>query len=133
MPPLTDAVIFCDDIREETGNKVTLVGIYGKRLFLPKDAKFPAGIRQLCVYIRLTGVRGGETLRVTVSRDSRTVFELPESAPIKTPNYPDEYSSVSLYLVPFAFESVGEYTFGLYWANQTKPFREEVLQVLFTP
>jgi hypothetical protein len=129
MPPQLDTLIICDDVREEMGNKATLVGIYGKHLFFPKNAKFPAGMRQLCLFLRCTGAKGGETVRLRVSRDAQTVFESPESSPVKAPDYPNEYSSISLYLIPFAVESVGDLKFSLYWGNENKPFREEIMQV----
>lgn len=44
------AVIFCDDIRVETGNKFTLVGCYGADLLLPQ---FPATLPKLGAYVRI--------------------------------------------------------------------------------
>lgn len=130
MPPKLDTVIFCDDFREETGNKGTLVGVYGKRLFLPKDAKFPAGMRSLCIYTRFTNVRGGETIRITVSHKGKVIFESPESTPMKAPPYEDDYSSYVFFLIPFTIEEVGAYEFSLYWGNESISFAEQTLTVL---
>jgi hypothetical protein len=133
MPPLLDSLIFCDDIREEKGNKITLAGVYGKHLFFPADAKFPAGIRQLCVYLRFTGIRGGETVRLRVSMNDEVIFEAPESSQVKVPDQPNEYAAISMFLIPFGVQNVGDLKFGFYWGKEDRPFREEVLYVRLAP
>jgi len=57
--------IFCDDIRQEIGNKVTLVGCYGDELYVPD---FPAHIHKLCVHFILTSIdeRSDQDLDVSV-------------------------------------------------------------------
>lgn len=40
---------FCDDVRNEIGNKFTLVGCYGDDLLFPT---FPAALSKLCVVVR---------------------------------------------------------------------------------
>lgn len=37
---------FCDDIRREEGNKVSLMGIYGNYMYFPE---FPAKLQKLCI------------------------------------------------------------------------------------
>lgn len=133
MPPKLDTIIFCDDIRQETGNKLTLVGIYGSHVYLPKDAKFPAGMRQLCAYLRFSGVRGGEKLSLKVERETKVVYESPEPSELRAPNQEDEYSQVGLFLVPFGFESFGNYSFKFFWEKEALLVREVVLRVLPLP
>jgi hypothetical protein len=133
MPPLLDTILFCDDIRQEAGNKLTVVGIYGRHLFLPRDAQFPAGIRQLSIYLRFADVVGGEILRLKVVLGTRIVFEPKEPTLLSVPLHRDEYSSVGLFLVPFAFESFGDYTIQLYWDDEVRPFKEEILTVSPAP
>lgn len=59
--PKTDEVLqvirsfcvnYCDDIRHELGNKISLIGIYGSDLLLPE---VPAVIPKLCIYAQLYG------------------------------------------------------------------------------
>lgn len=42
--------IFCDDVRHEVGNKFTLVGCYGRELYVPE---FPTTIRRICVHFNV--------------------------------------------------------------------------------
>ena len=42
--------LFCDDVRNEVGNKLSLMGVYGQDLLL---RKFPATISKLCVVMVL--------------------------------------------------------------------------------
>ena len=44
-------VLYCDDIREEIGNKLSLMGVYANDLIAPQ---FPATMSKLCVAVRLT-------------------------------------------------------------------------------
>lgn len=45
-------VNYCDDIRHELGNKISLIGIYGADLLVPE---VPAIIPKLCIYAQLYG------------------------------------------------------------------------------
>lgn len=61
-------VNYCDDIRLEVGNKISLIGIYGSDLVVPET---PTVVPKLCIYAQLytePGSRFDEDveLRVTV-------------------------------------------------------------------
>lgn len=43
-------VIYCDDIREEVGNKVSYMGIYSKDLFVPTS---PIVLPKLCIAVKV--------------------------------------------------------------------------------
>ena len=43
-------VMYCDDIRQETNGKISLMGIYGDNLVL---ANFPAKLAKLCLVVRI--------------------------------------------------------------------------------
>lgn len=43
-------VNYCDDIRLEVGNKISLIGIYGADLLVPE---MPAVIPKLCIYVQI--------------------------------------------------------------------------------
>ena len=53
MKPKLNYLILCDDIRQEVWNKVTLVGIYGNQIYVPK---FPFTFPKLCMQISLGGI-----------------------------------------------------------------------------
>jgi hypothetical protein len=46
--------ILCDDVRTETGNKFSLMGIYGQSILFKK---VPAALPQLCLCIMIEGVK----------------------------------------------------------------------------
>jgi len=79
--------IYCDDIRQEILNKVTLVGIYNDKIVLPSDAKFPVKLR-LGVYVRLL-LDGSDSnvtgFRFTIGNNGKEIatVDAVASAPIK--------------------------------------------------
>ncbi len=82
---------FCDDVRQEIGNKFSLMGCYGTDLYVPA---FPITLPKLCVFVhvrtprerpfeRLTLrlVRGGERLSELVANpDKLNAGETPDWA-----------------------------------------------------
>ena len=56
--PKFEYSIICDDIREEKGNKLTLVGMYQRDIFVPK---FPFSFPKLCFVLSYTGIKGGDS------------------------------------------------------------------------
>jgi len=48
-PPPYGTATFCDDFRQEVGNKVTLVGVYSGDMTFPQGVTFPLGIPKLVV------------------------------------------------------------------------------------
>jgi hypothetical protein len=66
---------FCDDIRQEVGNKVSLMGCYGTKMFL---AKFPVVLPKLCIQVQVTTPinKPFERLVIRVLRDDEPIAEL---------------------------------------------------------
>lgn len=66
---------FCDDIRYEVGNKVSLMGIYSKDLIFPT---LPAFVGRLGVVLTIdTDINEPiETIKVLVEKDAETLIEL---------------------------------------------------------
>jgi hypothetical protein len=50
MIPRHVETIFCDDIRQEIGGKLSLIGIYSGALFVPA---FPATLPKLCLLVKV--------------------------------------------------------------------------------
>src|SRR5215472_6476318 len=44
-------VIFCDDIRSEIGNKISLIGIYTNSIIIPAEVQFPVTLAKLGIAI----------------------------------------------------------------------------------
>ena len=74
--PRFASAIFCDDIRYELGNKVTLVGLYNKDLFVQE---FPAHLSRLAVSLNVdTPIeKPFETFGVIVEKGDEVVMEIP--------------------------------------------------------
>lgn len=68
--------IFCDDVRQELGNKLSLMGIYGGDLYV---ASMPATLPKLCLIIKVVTPADDpfSKLTVRVLQDDRTLLEQP--------------------------------------------------------
>lgn len=75
MIPRHVETIFCDDIRQEIGGKLSLMGIYSGALFVPA---FPATLPKLCLLVKvLTPVDDPlRTLKLRVLRDDEVLQEI---------------------------------------------------------
>lgn len=70
--------IYCDDIRQEVGNKTSLIGIYKGKMFVPS---FPIVIPKLCVAVSIVTptTRPFKTLKIKVLRGDQVLLEAPLS------------------------------------------------------
>ena len=66
---------FCDDVRQEIGNKFSLMGCYGSDLYVPA---FPITLPKLCVFViaRTPRERPFERLTLRLVRGSEVLSEL---------------------------------------------------------
>jgi uncharacterized protein DUF6941 len=111
MAPRLETIIICDDIRPELGNKLTLVGVYGKQIFLGGDVKFPAALPKLCVFLRWSGVKGGgDKISFSVEYDGKEMGKSPAPTALEVPRFGDDYSQTSIQMVPFPLTGFGDYT-----------------------
>lgn len=74
MIPRYAHAIYCDDFRAEVGNKISLMGAYGLKLFLPS---FPITLPKLCVMVSaVTGMADPfRALTVRIRLDDSVLFE----------------------------------------------------------
>jgi hypothetical protein len=56
--PKFETGIVCDDIREEIGNKLTLIGIYEQEIFV---SKLPYTFPKLCFFISCKNMKSGDS------------------------------------------------------------------------
>ncbi len=83
--PKFNFVIICDDIRTEVGNKISMMGVYQKDIFVPR---FPYIFPKLCFVINYENIKGGDTflikfigqslmsMTLSLSRKIKLTFEL---------------------------------------------------------
>ena len=66
--------IFCDDVRQEVGNKLSYLGIYGPNLIVPA---FPTTLIKLCcvLTVRLPADAPPKSVIFRLLRDDEVVFE----------------------------------------------------------
>jgi hypothetical protein len=74
-PNRTVIAQFCDDVRQEIGNKFSLMGCYGTDLYVPT---FPITLPKLCAFVHVRTPREQPFLRLTLRlvRGGETLSEL---------------------------------------------------------
>lgn len=103
--------IFCDDIRQEVGNKLSFVGCYQGELFVPMA---PVALPKLCVFATVwtSKEKPFKSLTVRVVQDNTTELariEIPEEGLKEASQITDETStrkafSTAIVFAPFAVE-----------------------------
>ena len=109
-------LILCDDVRQETGNKYSLMGVYGADLVF---AQLPALLPKLCVCIMLNNVR-------TDFHEGNVTFKLPETEPTQialkvSSNLVGQNITLFAVMVPFRAKCAGEARVELRFAGDSKP------------
>lgn len=98
--------ILCDDVREEIGNKISLMGIYDDNIVLPV---LPAVLPKLCIYINMIDVSKDVTaFKVKVSvpgKDSPIEFNIPAQV---NHDVPKKNARIMIALSPFKVTKIGE-------------------------
>ena len=84
--------ILCDDVRTETGNKFSLMGIYGRSILFKK---FPALLPKLCLCIMIEGAK-------IDFREFNVTFKCPETETTHIKLPVSEESQVGQNIVLFA-------------------------------
>lgn len=104
----------CDDVRFETGNKVSLIGLYDLNLIV---RQVPARIPQLALFQRWAGVSGARKIKIEVRGSA--------SAGVHTfqADYLGDRDRVQIALrfSPIELIGAGELEFATYWDGQPVP------------
>ncbi|MEW6326402.1 MAG: hypothetical protein AB1487_02225 [Thermodesulfobacteriota bacterium] len=109
--------ILCDDVREEVGNKTSLMGIYPESMVFEK---LPAILPKLCLFVMLIKTKK----RIPKFEVTLTT---PRAEPIRNalPEPPNQQIGGNLNLAivisPFRINSPGEAKFEIYFEEETKP------------
>lgn len=106
-----NSVIVCDDIREELGGKLTLAGVYSNSLLLDRSIAFPALMKSLCLFVRVSlEDRDPAPDRLTVRGSFNGEQVLEHGGTLNVGNR-GEPVTVRLAFVPFTLRGFGELTF----------------------
>lgn len=116
MPISVVNSIICEDIRREADNKLSLIGVYPRRIIsLPSDEVFPARISSIHFYLQI---------ETTEDQELPVVFSA--KSPSRSPNdlYPDisagsvrlhtsKENILNIHLKDFPVNEVGRYDVGI--------------------
>ena len=110
--------ILCDDVRQEVGEKRSLMGIYSNKLILKK---LPAFLSKLCLVAFL------EDLQKPISNAKARILN-PQMEPIETMNVPHlepvaagEDLQIVFAFTPFKVEASGDAKIEIYFNDAVKP------------
>ncbi len=111
--------IICDDIRFETGNKVSLMGLYDEDIVL---AQVPARLPKLCMYQRWDDTAGIGNIKIELagSAVARAVAAKLEPDPA-THNHSKPKVQIMVTFAPLDLVSEGELSFGTYFSESDRP------------
>ena len=131
MSPILKAVIFCDDIRNEEGNKVSLMGVLGKQLLLNEETKLPARLPILSVYQRWEGFEKGRTpLYMQIMKDGKFLEQYPKPIELAVdPSASSVYVNIAIRLVGFKVVTYGDYHFRTSVGTPENVLDETVLKI----
>lgn len=84
MSKLRLEVIYCDDVRQELGNKQSFIGVYPGDLYVES---MPIVLPKLCVVatLSLSSESHYESLRVKVMEGEQCIFKTSDITPLPTP------------------------------------------------
>jgi len=123
--PKFQFAIICDDIREEIGGKVSLMGIYKKKIFIPqKPFTFP----KLCIVIYYTNIKSEDSFTATLHD--------PEGKKIRTiqgssPNTYKGDKELEMYSVftPLVVDDAGKYILEIIFNDDPKLKQEITIDI----
>lgn len=112
-----ELVVLCDDIRDETGNKKSLMGVYSNNVIFKS---VPATLPRICLYITLREIK-----RTFKSIHVKTKFPKtkPQSFDLKglPPNKLGQTVSMGVIISPFKVEVPGNARFEIRFDDDEKP------------
>jgi len=110
-------VLLCDDVRNEVGNKLSVMGIYGPELWL---GKIPALMPKLCFVVMLEHIeRSFVSAKARVSMPGNDPVELPIQA-LPGPQ-PGSNHTIIVALAPAKIGQEGRARFELFLENEATP------------
>lgn len=112
-----ELLVLCDDIRNEVGNKKSLMGIYTNKLIVKS---VPAVIPRICLYIALEGIK-----RTFKNIHVKTKFPKSEAQSFDLkdlpPNNLGQNVAMGVIISPFKVEAPGNARFEISLDDDEKP------------
>jgi len=112
------SVFLCDDIRQEVGNKVSLMGIYGKDVILPE---IPFIFPKLCLLLSAKEVkRVINDLKVVIitPQNEQITLDIPAPPNQKVP----QDIQIGITMSPLNIKEEGEGKIEIFEKEESKPF-----------
>lgn len=115
-------VLICEDIRQETGGRVSLMGVLGSKLFVQE---FPLMFPKFCLFVEWGEITGkiNVSLKI-VPPEGATLPNVKPSAVIQ--GQPGIVARSMIVLNSFVFPVPGLYNFE-FWADETRVGSEPLL------
>lgn len=110
-------VLLCDDVRNELGNKLSIMGIYGPELWL---GKLPAVMPKLCFVVMLNHIERSFT-------SAKARVTMPGAAPVVLPiqaapgPQPGAHHTIIVALAPAKIDTEGLASFEFFVADEKAP------------
>ena len=97
-------VLFCEDIRQEVGGKMSLMGVLGNKLLVPQ---FPLHMPKCCLFIEWAEQLGKSVINLKITNEGQA----PRVLPIEVIGQAGIVSRSLVVMNGFAFEQPGVYNF----------------------
>lgn len=99
-------VLFCEDIRQEVGGKMSLMGVLGNKLLVPQ---FPLHMPKFCLFIEWAEQLGKSVINLKITTPNEG--QAPRVLPIEVIGQAGIVSRSLVVMNGFAFEQPGVYNF----------------------
>ncbi len=112
-----ELVVLCDDIRDEVGNKKSLMGVYSNNIILKG---VPATLPRICLFIGLTEIKRqfkNIHVRTKLPKTKPNSFALKEVPPTNL----GHNVSMGIIIAPFKVEAQGNARFEIRFDDDDKP------------
>ena len=117
--------VICDDVREEVGNKLSLIGLYRREI---KFKAIPVVIPKIAFVVFLEDLKKViPDLLVKAYFPGREPHEIKLKKPHKTKKTD---AVLSFFLSPVRIEEVGEMVFELYFGKEKSPTHTQRLKII---
>lgn len=128
-----EVTIICDDIRQEIGNKISLMGLYDDAVVVKR---FPARLPKICIFQRWGDAKLGRRERIRVE-----LVGSPLSQPVSANCEPDQKhfseaatkAQVLLSLAPFDLIKTGEIEFVTYFGESREAAHRHRIEIRSDP
>lgn len=95
----------CDDVRQETGGKISIMGVYDSYIVVPE---FPYSLSKLCFYCRFNEVTNKHIFNFSIVNPSGEEAKIIEDSPCN-PEKNENQGIFNVIAAPFEFLEEGKY------------------------